>query len=30
MQDPTPSGKTTVEPADAAGDQNGAEFTLRP
>lgn len=30
MQDLTSSGKTTVETADAAGDQNGAEVTPAP
>lgn len=30
MQDLSPTGKTTVEPADAAGDPNGAEDTLAP
>lgn len=30
VQDLTPSGKTTVETADAAGDQNGAKVTLAP
>lgn len=30
MQDLSPTGKTTVETADADGDQNGSEDTLAP